>query len=280
MKAKQFIPGQFGFTLIELLVVIAVVAILAVLLLPALAAARRRATLTQCQNNFHQVYVACMAYANDYHDYFPTFRRFTAPADANYVSYPSDSGWIVFDKLLPPNLPVKPGIQSSILFQNLGHLYETGMIGDGRILDCPGYPDTSLFSAAHYSKPSFMSTDTDGWVRSSMLFNPEVVNPVPPMDTSRSFPKSSSIIPRRLFGMDGLQTFIYSSLPGAYTIFPSSVQFNPSIFPHYPSHGFNVLFADGSVKYVQSVEAFNFTRWLDDGDDTYSKFFQMLEAAQ
>src|ERR1019366_9761850 len=60
-----------GFTLIELLVVIAIIAILAALLLPALAAAKRKAKLAQCQSNFHQISIACYAYANDFNDYFP-----------------------------------------------------------------------------------------------------------------------------------------------------------------------------------------------------------------
>ena len=67
MKIKR----HAGFTLIELLVVIAIIAILAALLLPALAAAKRKAKLAQCQSNFHQISVACYVYANDYGDYFP-----------------------------------------------------------------------------------------------------------------------------------------------------------------------------------------------------------------
>ena len=60
-----------GFTLIELLVVIAIIAILAAMLLPATARGPAKAKQTACINDFHQIYVACNVYANDYHDYFP-----------------------------------------------------------------------------------------------------------------------------------------------------------------------------------------------------------------
>jgi prepilin-type N-terminal cleavage/methylation domain-containing protein len=54
-----------GFTLIELLVVIAIIAILAALLLPALAAAKRRAQQGVCLNNLKQMGLVNVMYAND-----------------------------------------------------------------------------------------------------------------------------------------------------------------------------------------------------------------------
>jgi hypothetical protein len=115
----------------------------------------------------------------------------------------------------PANTPVNPGMQK-IAFDCLGLLYETRMIGNGKVLYCPGFPDTSTFSAAQFSNPSFMSTDSIAEVRDSMLFNPEVVNPgpYPPYNPSCLFPKTSSIIAGRLFGTDCFQTLVNSSLPG------------------------------------------------------------------
>jgi prepilin-type N-terminal cleavage/methylation domain-containing protein/prepilin-type processing-associated H-X9-DG protein len=68
---RRRLASAHGFTLIELLVVVAIIAVLVAILLPAMAAARERAGITECAANLHQVGMAMQGYLNDYNDCYP-----------------------------------------------------------------------------------------------------------------------------------------------------------------------------------------------------------------
>jgi prepilin-type N-terminal cleavage/methylation domain-containing protein len=250
--------GSRGFTLIELLVVIAIIAILAAMLLPALAGAKRKAKLATCQSNFHQISVGCYVYANEYRDYFPictvgggnTPPVFNHLNDAHYTYYIAYEG----NSPGPLNTFVEQKIQTRAtgrqIFDCLGYLYETRGIGNGKALYCPTFPETSLLSAARYANPSMLSTDGDGIIRGTMLFNPHVRNPT--NDFDRLFQKTSSIIPSKLFGVD------YLAGPANDLVSATAVtSYSPNYFAHFPSKGFDCLFTDGSVRFVQSPLTFD-----------------------
>jgi prepilin-type N-terminal cleavage/methylation domain-containing protein/prepilin-type processing-associated H-X9-DG protein len=76
-----------AFTLIELLVVIAIIAILAAMLLPALAAAKKKAAKIACVNNQKQVGLAYRVWSGDNNDKYPQAVPVSQGGAQDYICY-------------------------------------------------------------------------------------------------------------------------------------------------------------------------------------------------
>ncbi len=106
-KFENSVRGSIGFTLIELLVVIAIIAILAALLLPALASAKKKATMATCLSNEKQLITAQLMYTGDFGERLAAGLGgggFWGPPSPDSTSWPGLNGGVVMKVILIPAL--------------------------------------------------------------------------------------------------------------------------------------------------------------------------------
>ena len=263
MKKRIERCGHRGFTLIELLVVIAIIAILAALLLPALAAAKRKAKRMQCLSNLHQIGVASSVYANDFADWYPIVsvgnkNNYPSPinnmAGIHYTRYVYSSTGAPDGEPMPQGYALGAGIAFKGFDQNLGYLYGGGMIPDAHAFYCPTFSEmtakTGAFplSAEYYFQP-YYSVHANNSIRSSYMYNPRMrkVNSSSDYDIARKYQRITDARALDVFTIDYLAT-PYNDGAGNTDGSPN-VPFTPDNWTHWPSRGLQALFTDGSARF-------------------------------
>lgn len=130
-RPRSFSRSRDGFTLIELLVVIAIIAVLIGLLLPAVQKVRSSAARLQCQDNLHNLGIAC-------HNYHDSEGRLP-PA---VLSYPRQANWWDYGNLTSVNSNFGP---------------------NWIVLILPHIEQTSLYNQVTTSVRNYMVNGDSGW---------------------------------------------------------------------------------------------------------------------
>ena len=257
MRPRPPSRARRGFTLIELLVVIAIIAVLIALLLPAVQAAREAARRISCVNNLKQIGIAL----HGYHDVNRTFPAggwialYNQPATSNM-----NIGW---------SAAVLPWLEQNAVSAglNFGFPYNVTVNSTAAatvlsVYLCPSEPRKALFNQPNADP--FPSADADY----GGMYGPRALG-----SGFTNNPPAGSMIFGQCLGLaeitDGAsQTVQVGEAPEAinalwvsgHNVFDQSAPINarpPSelgeeLTSQHPG-GVNVLFADGSVRFLKNT---------------------------
>lgn len=265
-------PSSFhqGFTLIELLVVIAIIAILIGLLLPAVQKVRDAMIRAECQNNLKQIGLAL----HSYHDSNRVFPPGFGPTPGN-----NNRGWGWGTHILPyieqdnlfKTIDIGNNIHPATLTQTTtGHILQTKV----NVFLCPANmadlinSDRGWFGTSSYAGflgwhlfPGESATAINENLKGNgILFARSRV----PMGDIPDGTSNTALVGERARGKVGTMTYnagIWSGNYGGWTctirhIDPNSqgvdVFFGTSVWSFSSMHsgGFNVVLADGSVRFL------------------------------
>jgi type II secretory pathway pseudopilin PulG len=230
-------------------VVIAIISLLLAMLFPALRQVKQAARTAVCGSNQRTVGVALFNYAGDNRAWLPISRyQGTNNVCSNFWG---DLAYYDPDNNQPP-----ASDRSSEALINLGLLWATDFIGDGKALYCPMQPD-QFRQYAYYDDPwpteQWVAWATGGYLLPGFSFNSE--------------PEDTTVIWQAV-----RRKYERTTELDRQTVLLSDVLSNSAIA--HPGPAFNVLWHDGRVTFVAPDDIEDDLAWLEAQHHKYQ--FQVI----
>ncbi len=286
---------RLGFTLIELLVVIAIIALLIGILLPALGAARRVARLAICGSNLKQAGVAVNSYAADFEDKIASYTWNQNNYNTKYNDLKNAPDHITACMFQLTEIIRRktgndtfPRLDDRAPHRRFSHAVlvdymadkipeETAACPEDKLLigwqkDPDDYPDLNEQGGDAYDK-MFPYASSYQFVPASWAPDKRVRIPTVQQDSGNhdlfSFP------PVRLGERQLREVDFPSSKVQMFDFYDRHSVANPQFYA-YPDAKTDILFFDGSVRYLQTGDANLSFRPNNPGNDTLHQTFNYV----